>query len=773
VIPEHDQPPRNRLLSRTELADLIQANRATITNWAGRHAGFPHPVKSGGDEYYWLEDVARWSDSRSVQRADLLPDEPIGCTYGQRLRRAAARSRVAWLSAAEPDEVAQQDILDELLGRDAKELLDGAAPDTGYLALLMSIIFLRRCAPAEWRELHKIIAAAGPTMLSAQRFIQRIGELADVALRKRAVMPGVRAAVDQLKARSTADLIGLVSRCERLGSCAFFQLLEAFAAKSRLGAADSFTPREVALLMARLVAADAATGLAAYDPYLRGGELLRAVTETRDANDRLRLQGDSPHPHIVPFAGMSIMLHDDRDIEIRQGGAPWGSPGRCQIAASAVLLNPPFNLPPGGNTADASWPFGEPPADKSHFAWLQYAVTCLAPGARAAVLMPRHASTSTDQGQRAIRERMVNGEAIEAIVMLPGRMFPASTANVDLWIVGRGGSHRRISLIDATRMLNRSKKGPVLAPGAAEQITALYLQRRTLEPGEVQQLTGGGQAIIAETDVIRDTGFSLSPADYLNGTVRGNPGPRPESSSIGLSAQHVIAALTERAAQAQLRDREVNQLLSVAQPTDPAQDRARVLLRELCTMKTGPSFSRLGLKERTEKGTVPIVMPRHLRDRRIAATDIDKVSTDTASAFGKFRLAIGDILCVRSGAITEPAIVLEEQEGWLYGTNLIRLRINNPDRVDASYLLGFLSLPETQEWIRSQANRTATPSIKTESLKGLTVSCPPIETQRRIGALFRAIDAQISAHRQMYEEAAAAVRVKVGERLVDGSLFLR
>ena len=53
----------------------------------------------------------------------------------------------------------------------------------------------------------------------------------------------------------------------------------------------------------------------------------------------------------------------------------------------------------------------------------------------------------------------------------------------------------------------------------------------------------------------------------------------------------------------------------------------------------------------------------------------------------------------------------------------------------------------------------------------MTVTCPSIEAQRRIGALFHAIDAQISAHRQMFEEAAAAVRVKVGERLVDGSLF--
>lgn len=771
MIPEQDPPTRNRLLSRAELADLIHANRATITNWAGRHAEFPQPVKSGEEEYYWLEDIARWADSRAVQRAELLPDEPSGCTYGQRLRRAAARSRAAWPSEAETDLVEQQDILGELLGPGAKELLEGVVPDTGYLALLMSIIFLRRCAPAEWRKLGQVIAAAGPTRLSAQQFIRQIGDLADHALRERAVMPGVRAAVHQLKVRSTSGLVSLVSRCEPLGSYAFLHLLDAFAAKSRLGAVDSFTPMEVARLMARLVVADAAAELPAYDPYLRGGELLRAAMETRDPIDRLRLQGDCPHSQILPFAGMSIMLHDDRDIEVRQAGAPWGSPGRCRVTASAVLLNPPFNLPLGADPADASWPFSEPPADKSHFAWLQYAVTCLAPGARAAVLMPRHASATTDQGQRAIRERMVNEGAVETVVMLPGRVFPASTANVDLWIVGRGGgSPGRVLLIDATRMLNKSKKGPVLTPGAAEQITALYLKRQTLEASKVQQLTGGGQAVIAEANAIRGAGFSLSPADYLYGTVRGNPGPRLEPSPTGISARGVIAALRKRAAQAQLCDREVNELLSVVKSTEPAHDRARMPLGKLCSMKTGPSFSRLGLKERTEQGTVPVVMPRHLRDRRIVATGIDMVSADTASAFGDFRLAPGDILCVRSGRITEPAIVQADQEGWLYGTNLIRLRID-PERVDASYLLGFLSLPETLEWIRGQAARTAASSIKTESLKNLAVTCPPIEEQRRIGALFRAIDAQISVHRQIFEEAAAAVRVKVGEHLVDGSLF--
>ena len=90
---------------------------------------------------------------------------------------------------------------------------------------------------------------------------------------------------------------------------------------------------------------------------------------------------------------------------------------------------------------------------------------------------------------------------------------------------------------------------------------------------------------------------------YLNGTVRGNPGPRLESSPTRISPQDIIAALTERAAQAHHSDLEVNGLLSAVLPADPAHDRVRVPLGELCSMKTGPSFSRLGLKERTEQGT--------------------------------------------------------------------------------------------------------------------------------------------------------------------------
>jgi type I restriction enzyme M protein len=646
----------------------------------------------------------------------------------------------------------------------------GSGSDAGYTALLMCLVFLRRCACREWRELARIIRAESVNLQPAA-LLRRIGDLTDEALRECGVVPGARYAIERLRPQSTRHIIQIIDRCDQLGTHAFVRLLDLFAADSRLGAADSFTPREVALLMGRLVAADADPERPVYDPYMRGGELLRAAREVRHPADRVPLHGDSPSP-VQPFAGMGIVLHDDRAVEIRRGSStPWDVENR-KIAAGTVLLNPPFNMPVGAGLPDTVWPFGAPPADKSDFAWLQHAVTCLAPGARAAVLMPRHAGASSDRGQRNIRENMVEKGSVQAIVMLPGRLFPASSANVNLWVVGPAGdSPGRILFIDATRMLNRSKTGPVLSSGAAEQIAELYRDGHRLALGEQQQLTDGGRAIMSGIDAIRGTGYSLDPADYLGGNTRTHPEVRPEH---GTSLVHdSLGALSEQMTEAHRIDAEVERLMTVSQSQRSiTHGWARVRLAEICELKAGPSFTRLGLKERMEDGTIPVVMPRHLRDRRIATAEIHKVSEETARKLDKFWLATGDILCIRSGAITEPAIAEEQHAGWLYGTNLIRLRIEHPSQVDASYLLGFLSLPEVQEWIRGQSTRTATSSISTESLGNLMVTCPPIEIQRQISAAFNTFDAHIAIHRQIVKDS-AVTRTKLGGSLIEGTLTLR
>ena len=91
--------------------------------------------------------------------------------------------------------------------------------------------------------------------------------------------------------------------------------------------------------------------------------------------------------------------------------------------------------------------------------------------------------------------------------------------------------------------------------------------------------------------------------------------------------------------------------------------------------------------------------------------------------------------------------------------------------MDANYLLGYLGLPATQEWIRQQSAATNTSSITTKSLKHLLVPLPPLEEQRKIGRAFRAFDEQITAYRKTVEHS-VQTRAELGAALVEGGLII-
>jgi restriction endonuclease S subunit len=96
--------------------------------------------------------------------------------------------------------------------------------------------------------------------------------------------------------------------------------------------------------------------------------------------------------------------------------------------------------------------------------------------------------------------------------------------------------------------------------------------------------------------------------------------------------------------------------------------------------------------------------------------------------------------------------VTEAEEGWLFGTNLIRLRCR--EDVEPGYLLAVLSSRPAQRWIRARTeSATAIPSISAKSLGKLPVNLPPLKEQRRVSELLAEVDTQIAAHRALAETA--------------------
>jgi type I restriction enzyme M protein len=661
--------------------------------------------------------------------------------------------------------------LEEMLRTLAMDAQVGPSSQADYLKFLLCLVFLRDIAPNAWAEFQKT-AYSDAEDVDLSGLVQRIVNGTDKTSRAHSSLAWMMPELERLRLRSAQRFSEVVRLVDRLEPDAFDFLLDRFEAQAQLRSADFFTPREVASLMASIAVGEANMGHSVYDPYVRGGELLCAVDSAQSISKPQLVVGESPNRETLRLAGMNLALHG-LDAELRPGtGMPWDDNDQQRPLADAVLLNPPFNAHASSNRLrpDTGWPFGPPPFHSDNYAWIQYAIMSLVPGGTAAVLMPNRAGVSANRREYKIREKMVEQGAVQAVVMLPSHLFPTTEIGVTLWVVTRpSGEPSQVLFINAKEMSYKTRTRQVLFQHAAGWITELYRRRKTLAEGDLRSVPGGGLAVLAGVDALRRTKYSLNPADYLIDTTI--PQPNASAARIGESLSEL--------AKMRLEVNQADSLVELIRPhphgalsRDIPPGWRRLSLTALCDIQAGPSYSRLGVEERSARGTVPVVMPRHLRERSIIAPDADRVSEEMAGQLAKFRLAANDILCVRSGVIGEPAIVCDEQRGWLFGTNLLRLRVLDLDMTDPMYVLGYLSLPVITRWVRDRSTGTATPSISARSLGELIISLPPLAEQDKIGSALHKFSQQIAAHRE-FAQKAEIVRAELAEHLMGGALILR
>jgi type I restriction enzyme M protein len=352
---------------------------------------------------------------------------------------------------------------------------------------------------------------------------------------------------------------------------------------------------------------------------------------------------------------------------------------------------------------------------------------------------------------------------------LPPQLFSGTPIPVSLWILKYpAGSCDQVLFIDAGRMGVKSRSQRTLAKQDREAITDVYRSWRADREHGLDHPVSEEFSTSVDAARIRSYDYSLNPPDYLSRRVR---------------TAHTIADVDSALMDTRMEE---SRLRAWARNLDAKVDRLRFSptseplgslpagwqskpLHMLCDIQAGPSYSRLRATKRSADGVVPVVLPKHISNRRIVATDHDKVPRDVAETFSKFQLEAGDILCVRSGTTGPSALVEKPQAGWLSSTNLLRLR---PNKVNPDYLLGYLSLPAVMEWIQNRSRATtAIPSISAQSLGQLSIVLPPLAEQRRIGAALSAFDEQIEAHLDL-ARIAEHMRAILAEHLIDGDLIV-
>jgi type I restriction enzyme M protein len=313
---------------------------------------------------------------------------------------------------------------------------------------------------------------------------------------------------------------------------AYEYLLRKFAEGQGQSAGEFYTPREVAILMARLLEPE--PGMTVYDPCCGSGGLLikchLRLLETHGVveNGRrklpphvapLKLYGQEINPTTFAIAKMNAFIHD-MEAEIALGDtmrkpaftSPQGSLRTFDLVVANPMWNQDFPVEVYEHDPYDRFRYGIPPASSADWGWLQHMLASLNERGRMAVVIDTGAVSrgSGNQGsnrERDIRKQFVENNLIEAVVLLPENLFYNTTAPGVVIVINRRKRHPgEILLINASKLFLKGRPKNFLGEEHIEKIARVYHEWRAEE---------GLSAIITKEEAARND-YNLSPSRYVS-----------------------------------------------------------------------------------------------------------------------------------------------------------------------------------------------------------------------------------------------------------------
>ncbi len=232
--------------------------------------------------------------------------------------------------------------------------------------------------------------------------------------------------------------------------------LSKFALAEGKGKGEFYTPKSIVNLIAEMI--EPYKGVI-YDPACgSGGMFVQSVKfiESHHGNKReVSIYGQEYTATTYKLAKMNLAI---RGIAANLGDVPADTFGRDQhpdLKADFIMANPPFNQKDWRASMelidDPRWQGYEvPPTSNANYGWILNMASKLSENGVAGFILSNGALSGGGEEYK-IRRKLIEYNLVEAIIVLPIKMFYTTDIGVTLWILNKNKHTRTVTHSDVTR----------------------------------------------------------------------------------------------------------------------------------------------------------------------------------------------------------------------------------------------------------------------------------------------------------------------------------
>lgn len=242
--------------------------------------------------------------------------------------------------------------------------------------------------------------------------------------------------------------------------------LSKFAIAEGKGKGEFYTPKSIVNLIAELI--EPYKGKI-YDPCCgSGGMFVQSMkfVESHQGNQKdVSIYGQEYTGTTYKLAKMNLAI---RGISANLGEKPadtFGNDQHKDLKADYIMANPPFNQKDWREANelvhDPRWAGYEvPPVGNANYGWILNMVSKLSENGVAAFILSNGALTGSGEEFR-IRKQLIENGIIEAIFVLPMKLFYTTDISVSLWVINKNKSQREVEL-QGERKVFRDREQEIL-----------------------------------------------------------------------------------------------------------------------------------------------------------------------------------------------------------------------------------------------------------------------------------------------------------------------